>query len=155
MKSRRIRRLFSVNAKRFFYGLISDKHLPDLAGQLRLHTGSRYPEFLAKELRNNFAYVNPILLPCPFLIKRERPTAVMLRKLSLDVKIRAYRQLIHGGKRYFELFRQSGLSARIELYYKIWRIYMLAKQAPSFVLKIHVPYRLEKRERLRLILKIL
>lgn len=95
MKNLRIRRfLFSANAKRFFYGLISNKHFPDLASQFRLHTGCSYSEFLAKQFRNNFAYINTVLLPCPFLIKRKRPTAVMLCKLSLNVKIYAYNRLI-------------------------------------------------------------
>ena len=79
----------------------------------------------------------------------------MLRKLPLDVKIRAYRRLIRGGKRYFKLLCQCRLNTRIELYDKIRRINMFAEQAPLLVLEIHIPHRLEKRKRLWLILEIL
>ena len=128
MKNLRIRRfLFSANAKRFFYGLISDKHFPDLASQFRLHTGGSYSEFLAKQFRNNFAYVNPILLPCPFLIKRKRPTAVMLCKLSLDVEVHTYRRLTRSRKWYFKFLCQCRLTARVELYDKIRCINMFAE----------------------------
>ena len=146
---------FSANAKRFFYGLISDKHFPDLVGQFRLHTGGSYPEFLAKQFRNNFAYVNPVLLPCPFLVKRKRPTAVMLCELSLDVEIHAYSRLISGRKRYFKFLCQCRLTSRVELYDKIRRINMFAEQTPLLVLEIHIPHRREEREWLWLILEIL
>ena len=79
----------------------------------------------------------------------------MLRKLSLDVKIRAYRRLIRGRKRHFKFLCQCRLNTRIELYDKIRRINMFAEQTPLLVLEIHIPYRLEERKRLWLILKIL
>lgn len=79
----------------------------------------------------------------------------MLRELSLDVKIRAYRRPICCGKRHFKLLCQRRLNTRVELYDKIRRINMFAEQAPLLVLEIHIPYRLEERKRLWLILKIL